>query len=67
MAPVTTTGPKYGIELNTPARSPQNAGLLEPDPPQRQPGRDPDDRAGEQLHDEEALDLAIDLVAGSAA
>ena len=30
MAPVTTTGPKYGIELNTPARSPQNAGCSNP-------------------------------------
>ena len=60
--PATMTGPKYGIELNTPASRPQTAACSSPSAAERQPRRHADDRAREHLHEQERLDLPIDLL-----
>ena len=60
--PVTTTGPKYGIELNRPAPRAQMAACSQTETPERDPAREADEHAREDLHEQEPLDLQVDFV-----
>ena len=59
---VTTSGPRYGIELKMPASRPQTTYCWTPNHHSTSARRDGDDGAGEDLHAEEAADLLVDLV-----
>ena len=55
--PLTSTGPKYGIELKMPAIRPQTAACCTPSAMNASHVADRDQRAGEQLHGQERFDL----------
>ena len=62
VVPVTSTGPKYGIELKMPASRPHSAACSRPIHANASQRRDADQRAGGHLHEQEPFNLPVDLL-----